>query len=328
MTTEEYNYLLGLEFGKKLARTVTQMMKFNRDYNGYVSMSGGRGSTVLADINRRFGIDMPVVCVPSCEEPENVKVALRYNAIFVNGTLSLKQIIDKYGYPVISKLVAMKVSRHNRTKTADQKNKRWHGIGPNGESWAAGKIPIKYRFFVYAPFEISEQCCTYRKKNPLKTWAKQNNKLPVTGEMAIESEERKRHYKKHGCIQPGKKCTPMGNWLEDDLDMYIEIYGLKISESYDDPNCDRTGCPECGFGILKDLQRYMRVKKVRPNTYNYIMGGGQYVEKNTYRWVSFTPGDTPVWSNKYWVPSKEGLGIRFVMDYISRALNVNINTEK
>lgn len=229
MNRNEFEYLASLDLGKKVARTVTQMMLFDKTDGGYISMSGGKGSTVLADINRRYDVNMPLVTASSCER---------------------------------------------------------------------------------------------RKKGPLTKWARDNGRLPITAEMATESINRRREYMKNGCIQDGKKCTPMGFWTEEDLDSYIEWHKLEISSLYDDPTCSRTGCPECGFGILNDPERYERINRVRPNTYKHFMGGGEWVRKEPHRYVKFRPGSIPIWSDLYWVPSKKGLGLQFVVNYITKSMEL------
>lgn len=64
--------------------------------------------------------------------------------------------------------------------------------------------------------------------------------------------------------------------------------------------CDRTGCIFCMFGchLEKEPNRFQRLKETHPRQYEYCIGGGEMVEGK-------------------WQPSKEGLGLGKVLDYIN-----------
>ena len=63
--------------------------------------------------------------------------------------------------------------------------------------------------------------------------------------------------------------------------------------------CDRTGCIFCMFGchLEKEPNRFQRLKETHPKQYNYCINGGEMVDGK-------------------WQPSKEGLGLGKVLDYI------------
>lgn len=316
INNDQLKYLQSLDIGRKTARSVVMMQKFHNEYGGYVSLSGGKGSTVLADINKRFNIGMQCATVASAEPVENLKVCLGFDSNFIHATTNRKEVFTRYGYPIVSKEVAMSVSRYHTTKRQDQKDYRLNGRTVDGKKQTAGVIPKKLAYLIYAPFELSEKCCDITKKQPLKKFAKQNGLLPVTGEMASESKNRERKYKQHGCIQEGKKCTPLGFWTDADLDEYISIYNVTISTLYQGER-QRTGCAECMFGMAYDKDRFERIKATNPNTYNHLMGGGQWIEKDRYRLVKETRMSEAKLSNLYWVPSKEGYGFQFILDYMA-----------
>ena len=62
---------------------------------------------------------------------------------------------------------------------------------------------------------------------------------------------------------------------------------------------DRTGCVFCMFGchLEKEPNRFQRLKETHPRQYEYCINGGEYVDGK-------------------WQPSKEGLGLGKVLDYI------------
>ena len=92
---------------------------------------------------------------------------------------------------------------------------------------------------------------------------------------------------------------------------YIKKYNLDYASVYGDliedengtlyfTGCQRTGCVFCGFGchLEKELNRFQRLAETHPKLYNYCINGGEYNEDGI------------------WQPSKEGLGMGKVLDYI------------
>jgi 3'-phosphoadenosine 5'-phosphosulfate sulfotransferase (PAPS reductase)/FAD synthetase len=63
--------------------------------------------------------------------------------------------------------------------------------------------------------------------------------------------------------------------------------------------CDRTGCIFCMFGchLEKEPNRFQRLKETHPRQYEYCINGGEMVDGK-------------------WQPSKDGLGLGKVLDYI------------
>ena len=82
----------------------------------------------------------------------------------------------------------------------------------------------RYKFYLDAPFEISNQCCSVMKKEPMKRYAKETGRVPFTAQMASESRLRTQNWLKHGCnaFQAAKKISnPMSFWTEQDVLLYI-----------------------------------------------------------------------------------------------------------
>jgi hypothetical protein len=84
---------------------------------------------------------------------------------------------------------------------------------------------------------------------------------------------------------------------------------------------DRTGCIYCAFGFHREKgeTRFQRIAKTHPRQYEYCLGGGQWVENPAYDPAA--PEYDGEWKNwnpeKIWVPSKEGLGMKFVFDTVN-----------
>ena len=78
---------------------------------------------------------------------------------------------------------------------------------------------------------------------------------------------------------------------------YLGCY--EPEDTLETTGCDRTGCIFCMFGCNseKDPNRFQRLKETHPRQYEYCIGGGEMVDGK-------------------WQPSKDGLGLGKVLDYI------------
>ena len=86
----------------------------------YVSFSGGKDSTVLLDIVRRF-VDRDikaVFCNTGNEYPEIVRfVRTTDNVTVIRPEMTVKQVIGKYGFPLISKEQSKGIRQLKTTKS-------------------------------------------------------------------------------------------------------------------------------------------------------------------------------------------------------------------
>ena len=332
----------------KIQKSIRVIEEYYEKYDGDVYISrGGVDSAVVAWLAQQsiYKDRIENVSIASCEPVENTRLNKSDGVTLLKSETGKIEVIEKWGYPLISKQVAMSISRYARTKHNWVKERRLNGyMGRNGKVIMDGSIPKKYQGLIYAPFELSEKCCDVTKKNPLKKYEKKSKKYPITGEMASESRLREQEYLKHGCIMHDKKrpkCTPIGFWTDQDVKECVIRYGIKISELYgevveekkDDKVLlkfsgeQRSGCEICSFGIMFDKERFERMKKNKPNMYNYMMRGGKWIRKELYRWVKFRPNSMPIWSNLYFVPSKEGFGYKFVLNYFYELMGINRKEE-
>ena len=208
----------------------------------------------------------------------------------------------------------------------------------------------KYLPLVYTPFLISHMCCSKMKKGPLKAYQRKTKAFPILATMADESRIRKQAWIRHGCNAFDSKhpmSQPLSFWAEQDVLAYIVRFGLDICPVYgeivsvdadgnqyspvgltgDLPNlqctgCKRTGCVFCGFGFHneKGKTRFQLLAEIEPRKYEYALQGGQFVDNPHYdptapkmdgEWVNWNP-------KKIWVPSKQGLGMKFVFDEVNQ----------
>ena len=329
-----------LEF--KVKKSLKTIEEFYKRYGKFYISVGGLDSTVLLYLTRLSKIEgvatAPAYCIPTCENPKNLKANYENDVNFIKPKYSKKYVYENYGFPFISKEVAMKISRYLRSKSPTAKERRLKGyMGNNGKWCYASKIPNKYVNLIYAPFELSAECCVKQKESPLKKLEK--DFLPLIGELAEESDQRLKTYLKNGCIMSSAKrikCCPLEFWQHKDILEFCKKYNVHYSKEYGEIKQDeegnyyntgeqRTGCLECGFGILYDLDRFVRLKKNYPLQYNHLFRKGKWIrKKNRYRWVIFKKGHIKIWSNLYYGPSDNGFGYKFIIDYLNEVLGTKI----
>ena len=282
----ELQQMQGLPLRMKIMKTVARIEEWYDSHDGliYVAYSGGIDSTVLGDIARKLYPDIPLVfCNTGQEYPEITSFKnSQHNITTIRPKHSYKWVVDKYGYPIISKEVSKNISRYRGAKDDVQRNLRLYGgINPtSGKMQTMGVIPKKYHYLVGAPFLISDKCCDILKKNPFKKYDKETGRSPMTGEMAFDSMARRMHYLSHGCNFYGKvhKSTPMGFWTDQDVLEYIQTYNVPYCKIYGDIIRDdngklkttgerHTGCFDCMYGVQfepADNNRFTRMKTCDP----------------------------------------------------------------
>lgn len=203
----------------------------------------------------------------------------------------------------------------------------------------------RYKFFLEAPFEISDHCCSILKKVPMHAYAKRTGRMPVTAQMASESRLRTTNWLKNGCNGFHMKSpvsNPMSFWVEQDVLEYIyhyripvaSVYGeVRIEETgkkkqkqkqkapldmgifdderpmYGTTGCKRTGCVCCGFGCHREKSpnRWEVAQTLsNPAIIDYMLRGGCFNE------------------NGIWKPDHRGLGFWFVIEWINLHGNLHI----
>lgn len=313
------------------------------DGNVYVSFSGGKDSTVLKHIIDSMYSDVPAVFVNTGLEYTEIQHFVRdvkagkhdcFNpdVEILRPEMRFDEVIQKYGYPVISKDISSYVSYA-------QKGRPWalnavKGLNKDGTESKFKECYKRYARLVDAPFRVSENCCAVMKKKPAKQYEKQTGRKGILGVMASESKQRERAWLRAGCNafeSKRPKSQPMAFWTEQDVLHYIKqfnvpycpIYGDIQVKPYNDTvsdgqinmidylgcyepedtlettECDRTGCIFCMFGchLEKEPNRFQRLKVTHPKQYKYCIGGGEMVDGK-------------------WQPNKEGIGLGYVLDYI------------
>lgn len=283
----------GLDLENKILLTERRINEWYKHWCGevYVSFSGGKDSTVLLDICRRLYPDIEAVFIDTgLEYPEIRQFVKTYeNVIWLKPKMSFKEVINKYGYPIISKTQASYIQEYRDTKSSKLKKLRWEG---------AFKISEKWKFLVNAPFKISDKCCDVMKKAPVFKYEQETGKKPIMGTLAEESNLRLQNYFTYGCnaFDTNRPVSnPMAFWTEQDVLNYLVKNNLSIADCYGNvvkansmnrlfelegvkeelttSKCTRTGCMFCMFGIQfdKNPNRFQMMKQTHPKQYNYCI---------------------------------------------------------
>ena len=302
MEKKDLELLQRLPLDIKVAKTKLRIQEWVKAYGidgVFVSFSGGKDSTVLLHIAREIYPDIKAVYVDTGLEYPEVKQFVRTvdNVETIKPKKSFKQVIEEYGYPVISKEQAEYI-REAREGTEKVRNLRI-----NGNAKGQFKISKKWMFMLDAPFKISDRCCHVMKKYPSKHYEKVTGRHPIVGSMASESILRQTKYLQEGCNAFNNKrpmSMPMGFWTEQDVLQYIyenniqipSVYGhvLKDGNTYKNTGVDRTGCVFCLFGIHleKGYNRVQRLQVTHPQLHTYILDKLGYREVMEYMGIPHT----------------------------------------
>lgn len=275
-----------LPLDAKIAMTKRRIREWYDAFDGdvYISFSGGKDSTVLLHIARGIYPDIPAVfCDTGLEYPEIKEfVKSTPNVTIIRPKMNFRQVIQTYGYPVISKRVAGYVSTAKKSPNSVRAK---YLRGEMKTKFVAGNG--KYAYLVDAPFPVSDYCCSVMKKSPLKKYQKENGVRPILATMAQESTSREGAWMKYGCNAfdaKDQKSAPMSFWTEQDVLQYLKEYDAPYCTVYgeivNDKNgkshttkCGRTGCMFCMFGVHREKEpnRFQRMKETHPQIYSYCM---------------------------------------------------------
>lgn len=274
----KYRQSLPLDLKIELSKKRIREWYYHWDGQVYVAFSGGKDSTALLDLVRSEFPDVPAVFVDTGLEYTEIKEFVKTidNVVWLKPKMSFKKVIDTYGYPIISKQVAMGLDRYRNTKHAIQRELRLYGgINPSSGKLQHRTIPKQWHFLVDAPFKVSDRCCDIMKKSPFKRYNKETGRVPFIGTMASDSTIRKQDYLKYGCNSFEKtvpKSLPLAFWLEEDIWDHLISMGIPYSKIYDMGETN-TGCMNCGFGVHleKGTNRFQRMKGHHPKEWKHCM---------------------------------------------------------
>lgn len=304
----------------KIAMTQQRIRQWYEHWEGqvYVGFSGGKDSTVLKHIVDSMYNDVPAVFFNTGLEYPEIQQFVRsikagkYDCFnsdieILRPEMRFDEVINKYGYPVISKETAKRIYElRNYNLSESYRDKLLNH--PDSRK----RIPERWKCLIDAPFETSSKCCDVMKKKPAKTYGKQTGRKPIIATMASESRLRYLKWIQHGCNafdmkEPNSK--PMSFWTEQDILHYIKKYDVPYASVYGDiiptsneeqmegqitafdvlqdydetplktTGLNRIGCIFCMFGchLEKEPNRFQRLKVTHPKQYEYCIGGVKWL---------------------------------------------------
>lgn len=268
---DELRRLQNLPFEAKIILTNARIRQFYSIMKGktYIGFSGGKDSTVLLDLVRKIYPDTPAVfCDTGLEFPEIRKFVKSFdNVEIIRPEINYKEVIQKEGYPVISKAVAKAVNQARRGLEGGKKRFEVKDGGRYDYS--------RYEYLLDAPFKISSKCCDIMKKRPFHKYNARTGRRPFIGMMAEESYLRTQLWQLHGCINSThgiEAANPMMFWNESDVYEYVKRYELELAAPYA-MGYERTGCWCCLFGAHNEgyPNRIQRLQRTHPKLYAYFL---------------------------------------------------------
>jgi len=278
---------------KKVEHTKQRIKEFINFVDGkaYVSFSGGLDSNVLVHIARSIFPDIEVVfCNTTNEDPEIIKfVRTIENVTTLYPRMKFKKIVEKYGFPFVSKKVSRSISelRQANPNSPNIRNLYLSGFNRKSQFVQSWKLAKKWYFLFdkdATKFDITSICCDILKKEPMERFQKETGKHPIVGTTADEGQDRELNYIKYGCnIYDSKKpkSRPLSIWTNKDVWDYIKVNNISYCSLYDDMVLEdgtivkgekRTGCVACGMGCsLEETNRFETLKLRNPKHHKNIM---------------------------------------------------------
>ena len=309
-TNQDLKDMQSRTFGDKVQTSVAKIMEamIRYDKKMYVSFSGGKDSTVLADLVAQVcqmwdckltlwfsdtGLEFPELREHVKTYGEylrkkydiEVEVIMDYPTDRKGKRITFREVVLEKGYPIISKDVSDTIhdARLGQKSKLDKLNGNCVDKNGNKSMFNCSN----WKFLLDAPFKISEQCCDIMKKRPAHKFGKKSGLTPFIGTMAVESRYRKNQWLKNGCNSFNGKnpsSRPMSFWTEQDIFEYIVRYELPYPSVYGEIKKDengkwyttgysRTGCMFCAYGchLEKEPNRFQMLKETHPKIWEYCM---------------------------------------------------------
>ena len=244
--------------------------QYDLEHNAYISFSGGKDSTILHYL---IDLALPDNTIPRVFS--NTGIEYKYIREFVEGLattdprihivnagVNLKKMWETEGYPFKSKQHSHNLAIYWRNKDKDEYNlslKRYLGVIESSTKFRCPKS-LQYQFTPKFKLKCSDMCCQRLKKEPMKKWAKENNKsITLTGMRSAEGGQRA----SIGCIVTDKddklaKFHPLLVVTEQWENEFVERFNIELCKLYLPPfNFKRTGCKGCPFSL--DLQHQLDI---------------------------------------------------------------------
>lgn len=261
----------------RIAKIKSMQEQHDLEKHGYVSFSGGKDSAVVSALldealpgNRiprvffNTGMEMreTVRYVKSMAEQDD-------RIVIVPPSMNIREMLERDGYPVKSKLHSQHVSRYQRRGMALLCVRKYLGeIEPKYNKpvppWLRCPDNMRYQFTPDFTLKVSSKCCNNLKKKPGAKWSKEHDrKVVILGLRVEEGGVRSTNYIRNGatCVvfTPHQtKFSPLMPCSEEFVNWYVKRCGVRLSKLYSPPfSASRTGCRGCPYNaeLKKDLMK-------------------------------------------------------------------------
>lgn len=332
----------------KFQRTLAKVSEWYSRWDNevYVSFSGGKDSTVLADICARWckvvrktlylvfvntGLEYPEIQkhVKYFAEWLRNKYGIEVELEILRPKMRFDEVIKTYGYPIISKEVSLDVEYAR--KGSQWALYKFQGKNADGTDSKRKASSIRYAPLVDMDIKISNKCCSVMKKSPSKKYEKETGRKAIIATLAEESSMRENAWLKHGCNAfNAKRATsqPMSFWTEQDVLQYIKEEQIPIASVYGDivyaEDSDQMRIED--YGIDCGGKEKLRTTGC-DRTGCIFCAFGCHLEKSPSRFerlkethprqYEYCIGGGEYGEDGKWQPNKQGLGMGHVFDELN-----------
>jgi 3'-phosphoadenosine 5'-phosphosulfate sulfotransferase (PAPS reductase)/FAD synthetase len=220
----------------------------------YLSYSAGLDSHLLYWFIKEILHDncIKIVAVNTYREHNEIRARMYKNAdVVLYPIMKMKKIKEKYGIPCFTKFQDEIIGRYQKGSRAPYTMSRIHGIGT-----AKFKLnnTAKTKLLDGSLHKVSNKCCKYTKKEPLRRFEKKTGLKPIIAVRGAESLSRENAYQT--CLDTKGRFTPMYDFSDEIVNAIYEVYQIEKPKVYE--VLDRTGCIACPYGLhgkntLKEL---------------------------------------------------------------------------
>lgn len=228
-----------------------QRFKEKIDFENYfLSYSGGKDSHLLYWFIKEILQDqkIKIVGINTFLEHHEIRDRILKNSdIVLYPKLKPMEIKEKYGSPCFSKMQDEMIYRWqngNRQPSIVQ-----FVMGTKNGGKTMFKLSKKARTLLLDNklHKISNLCCKYLKKEPMKQFKKESGLNQILGVRSFESLMRKAQYQT--CFNKDGTFTPIFDLTDEIENEIYNRYNIEIPKVYD--YVSRTGCMGCPYGSYK-----------------------------------------------------------------------------